>query len=685
MTVRRLRLRLASAVISALAALAALPAAADISFRDIAGDPAMNLHFERARSAGYAPLLALYEESLARPMSLGEIFTRTAHVPGGLAGVVVFDADGDGDLDLYATNGPGAPNGLFRNRLRETGRLGFRDESESSGAAATDLDTNGACAGDFDNDGDADLYLLGRQAENRLYANDGGGRFAEQAAHGAEGGALSHVSCALGDFDGDGLLDIVVSNTFDLSNALALVQVPYALSHPNQLFRNLGGLRFEDVSESSGIREMALGGTSDPQPPTISWSVAALDLDRDGDMDIAFADDQAALPSAAAGGFDRGYLQVFLNDGHGRFSNLPVREGARSAGAWMALGAGDLDCDGRLDLFASNLGDYMFPALGIPSAAGDNATRPLVGRGDGSFRDESSTVPTVFAWGNAVADFDNDGDPDVVHHGAFDLNAVITHDSPGLVLENLDCSGRFAENLTAFRGDYSTRGTQGVAMGDLDRDGYVDVVSAANHSVPENLPFVLSPAQFGSPLDESARFYLTMIPDPATGLFRWSGVETLPGRLSVEINQGAGNEAVSFAALGSVGLTRGARHNRSGIGAVVSFTPHRGRVATAPIGGSGSFLSQHALEAHFGLGDARSGVAEVQWQGGTRNRLYGVRAGERLVLPEIPCSVDGDQPFVEYARCVSGALADLQRRRVVTRTFAARLKASALIAYFDRE
>lgn len=665
------------------AALWLLPAAADVSFTNVAIDPDMNLQFERVRSTAYADLLEVYRDSQTQPMTMEQVLVGTAHRTGGFPGVALLDHDGDGDTDVYVTNGPGAANGLFSNQLRESGQLGFLDLSSSSGADATDLDSNGACFGDLDNDGDDDLYVLGREAENRVYENVGG-RFVEAHGHGAEGGVLSHISCSMGDIDNDGLLDIAVSNAFDLNSALPLVAVPYVLNHHNQLFQNTGGLMFSDVSDTSGIRNMGLGATLDPQPPTISWAVAMVDIDRDGDTDIVFGDDQAALPNAARGGFDRGYLQVFQNDGSGHFSNTPIQLNDYSSAAWMGLGIGDLDCNGTLDIFGSNFGDYMFESLGTPSTLGADATRWLLGHGDGSFSDPSVGYATAFGWGNAVADLDNDGDQDVLYHGAMDLNAIITHDNPGIVLENQGCTALFRQNLHAFRGEYSTRGTQGVAVGDLDQDGYVDVVTVSNHNVPADMPFFVSPVQFGSDLDATARYYQPMLPDPLTGLLSWGGLETEPGNLTVEINDGEGEGSASIRAMGSIGITAGGGTNRSGIGALLSFTPHRGASVTAAVVAGSSFVSQHALDMHFGMGETTHGKVDVQWPGGTRNRLYGVRAGERLVLPEIPCSIDGSRRFFAYAACAHRALHDLRRDGHVSRRYAQRLFTSAIVAYFDR-
>jgi hypothetical protein len=677
-----IRLKLTTLLVAA--ASAALAQTPRISFSNIARDPAMNLSgFKRARSAGYAQLMEAYRRSQTAPMSMGQVFAQTPHATGGFSGVALIDFDRDGDTDIYVTNGPGAANGLFRNLLKETGKLGFQDVSAVSGADATDQDSNGVCFGDVDNDGDEDLYVLGRESANRLYENLGG-RFREVKGHGAEGGSLSHVSCSMGDIDGDGLLDIAVSNVFKFENGLALVAVPYEKNQHNQLFRNSGRLTFTDVSESSGILEMALGGTTDSRPPTISWAVAMVDIDRDGDIDIVFADDQAAMPTAAAGGFDRGYVQIFLNDGRGRFRNAPVRLNGYSSGDWMSLGFGDFDCNGTLDLFGSNLGDYMFAALGMPSRPGAEASRWLLGHGNGAFWDPPASSATAFGWGSAVADLDNDGDHDVLYHGALNVNAVITQDNPGVVLENQACRAQFIENLKAFRGDYTMRGTQGVAAGDLDRDGYIDVVTASSHNIPAAMPFFLSPAKHGSALDATSRFYLPMIPDPITGMFRWGGLETLPGDLTVEINNGEGRAAATFAAAGGVGVAPGARNNRSGIGAIVTFTPLGGRTVSLPVVGGSSFMSQHALEAHFGMDNAPTGTVEIQWPGGVHNRLYRVRAGERLVLPEIPCSIDSLESIGGYDGCVRRALESYVKAGVVSGDHALRLQASALDAYYDR-
>jgi hypothetical protein len=101
-----------------------------------------------------------------------------------------------------------------------------------------------------------------------------------------------------------------------------------------------------------------------------------------------------------------------------------------------------------------------------------------------------------------------------------------------------------------------------------------------------------------------------------------------------------------------------------------------------PVTAGDSYASQSALTAHFGLGKARKGTVDVMWTGGTRNRLYGVREGETVLIPEIPCSYSAQWSGINaYRRCVSGALRELKRKNVVNDDMRRRLFDSAMRAY----
>jgi hypothetical protein len=165
----------------------------------------------------------------------------------------------------------------------------------------------------------------------------------------------------------------------------------------------------------------------------------------------------------------------------------------------------------------------------------------------------------------------------------------------------------------------------------------------------------------------------------------WSGLEPPDGTLSVELSDGAnGNSSAGIRLLGAVGLIPDGEVNRDGIGAVVGCTPHQGNTALYPVLGGSSYASQSSLEVLCGLGDAPHGTVEILWPGGTRNRLYNVHAGERLTLPEIPCSFeDPSLGRPQYIACVRDALDGLLAAGAVDEPLAGRLMGSAVRAFED--
>ena len=105
-----------------------------------------------------------------------------------------------------------------------------------------------------------------------------------------------------------------------------------------------------------------------------------------------------------------------------------------------------------------------------------------------------------------------------------------------------------------------------------------------------------------------------------------------------------------------------------------------------PVLGGSSYLSQNSLKQVFGLGTTDYGRLDVLWPGGVRNRLYRVHASERIVMPEIPCSIDGEwKSFFRYVACVGNALKKLKKADIIDSSFKKRLFFSAIIAYFDQK
>ena len=271
----------------------------------------------------------------------------------GWPGVAVFDYDGDGDLDIYVTNGPGSPNSLYQNQYSQTGILSFVDVAVETGVDATSHDSSGVCFGDIDNDGDHDLLVLGDGEGNILYENNGDGKFVNiTSTSNLAGGNFNSKSCSMGDIDNDGLLDIAIANAVSNSSSVSGFVVPFELNQPNQLFLNLGSNTFQDISDISGFRKHAGLLPEHGMLPTITWAVTMVDYDMDGNIDIITADDQVFLLPAHMGGVDRGILHVFRNDGSGRFEDVTDVVGTSKLGGWMGISVGDLNCDNSIDFFA---------------------------------------------------------------------------------------------------------------------------------------------------------------------------------------------------------------------------------------------------------------------------------------------------------------------------------------------
>ncbi|MEO1231141.1 MAG: CRTAC1 family protein [Myxococcota bacterium] len=643
-----------------------------VTFTDVAIHPSSGLDYRRTPSARYQ-VIRSYQDAGGFDAALLPVSPLKAR---GAPGVALLDYDGDGDLDIYVTNGPGTPNSLFRNEFAQTGRVEFEDVGVAAGVDATGSDGTGACFGDIDNDGDPDLLVLAFNGPHSLFENDGRGSFRDLSATSGITWAPGAMSCAMGDVDGDGQLDIAIANISDLENILAFAADPFIYNIPNQLFVNAGQGRFRDASSNSGILDV------DGVPAgvaTMTWAVTMADMDLDGDLDIVFADDQAAWPNAAQGGVDRGYLQLYENDGTGHF----VPRAISGPGEWMGLAIADLNCDGHLDVFASNFGDYGFSRN--PSyALGDSTSRWFLGGPGLNYSDPGvgALVATPFGWGASAFDYDNDGDVDLLFHGGMDLITDLDMSNAGALLENQGCRGHFDRDARALARstNHGRRTVQGLAVGDLNLDGFQDIVSVSSVDAPANVAPEVYPASWGSDFDADGKFLSLFVPGGAG--FAWEGVMLEDGSLSVEINGGHGNRSVSFDLVGTVGITRAGCAPRDGIGAVVRFTPDRGLPVMKPVLGGSSYASQDSLTAHFGVGRARRGTVEVLWPGGVRNRLYGVEAGERLLLPEIPCAFDDpDTRGPAYRRCVREALRDLRWSGLITRREAQRLRGSAFRAF----
>ena len=655
-----------------------------VKFVNIADEAGRGIGFARAPSERKAIMDEIAEGSLLRvPDGVGTIPLYIHGTPG----TAIFDYDNDGDLDLFATNGPGAANALYSNQLMESGVLTFIDVAEGAGVALRDSDCQSVCFGDIDNDGDADLYITTYKSANVLLENQGDGTFADiSAASGTNEGQRNSMSAVFGDVNGDGLLDLFVGNYATFDTQLIIFE-PFALNEHNILYLNRGGNRFEDVSVESGVEALAgFPPFAGERPAGLTNAVAMVDYDMDGDLDIFVGDDQDGVPPTELGGVDRGYIQLHRNDGTGHFENITLQAGLNRMGFWMGFSFGDFNHDGSLDFFCTNMGDYGgAQALGGLVSA---ASRWFLGGKDGVFQDVGIGEDSYssFGWGTAAFDYDNDGDTDITYFGGVNTGVLVEASNPGLLLEN-DGQANFQVNHEAYgKIGVARRNVRGAAVGDLNHDGFVDVVTVSNYNFNASPPFQPMPA-LGLTLDETAVTLSYFLPteDPTIRAYDPTIPEFEGGTLAVYLNDAnTGNHHVEVNLTGMVGHLENARSNRDGIGAVVTFTPDGGKPVMKPILGGSSISSQHSLAANFGLGTQTRGTVEVLWPGGTRNRLYGVQAGERLHFPEIPVSFD--TPHISpmlYEYRVNKALMSMAKNGVISRSEAERFSRSAVIAFCE--
>lgn len=656
----------------------------NVTFTDVAQAPGVGLDsYHRTPSSRAVLLEQFLQESLSEPLVTADVI-KTPMRPRGVPGVAVFDYDNDGDLDLYVTNGPGTPNSLFQNQLADSGAVSFIDVAAAAGVEATMRDSNGVCYGDIDNDGDEDFMIVNHESAPILYENNGNGQFQDISQHARVDSGVYGMSCVMGDINNDGRLDIFVARGYSLNTLYeCFLDVFSEDIQANDLYLNRGNNRFRDVSDSSGIRDLVAGGMP-ANANTITWSAALVDYDQDGDLDLFTTDDQCNYPGPKFGSFARGTIQLFKNDGRGNFENATLAAGLGLASEWMGTSWGDFNNDGVLDFFVTSFGDWGKQFVGAPIALGDETSRWYIGDGNGGFIDPGvgSLLYTPFGWGTIAEDLDNDGDTDIAFYGGLDMLTLVDKSNPGAILLN-DGWANFAYDPGAVSASHMRRNDSGVAAGDIDGDGFVDIVSVSNFDAPAPLPlvpFTVGGIDYNSPWDPA---FFVPVMNENNGEFTWNGIAFPDGTVALELNNGeSGYESVEVEVLGTKGILGGAKNNRDGIGAVITFTPHRGKSAMKPVLGGSSHASQNSLQQYFGMGEATRGTLDILWPGGVRNRMYNVQAGDKIVFPEIPCSyADTRMHESSYVHCVQRSVNKLERKGYIDTQTKHKILTSAVRAY----
>ena len=497
------------------------------------------------------------------------------------AGVAVFDYDNDGRLDIFLVNGapladptpkgsiPQKTGPRFWNRLFHQKQDGtFEDVTEKAGLQGVGYGM-GVAVGDYDNDGFEDLYVTA-YGGNKLYHNNGNGTFTDVTDKAGVAGSGWSTSAAWVDLDNDGLLDLVVLRyvqwDFDDVWCGEHKEGFRSYCHPDifqpitpLVFHNDGNGHFNEVSQKIGLSKPGKG-----------LGIALGDYDHDGKIDIFVANDSMVeflYHNKGDGTFEEvGLLSQVAVDGDGRTY------------AGMGVDFADYNNDGWPDLLVTDLANQRYALY--------------KNNGDASF--SYSTFNTGLAritmlhsgWGARFFDYDNDGWKDLIVAQGHDLDTVeinypnLRYKEPMLLLRNtgtafVDVS---AQSGSVFQQRWLGRG---LAVGDIDNDGRIDVVVSTNDG-PAHILHNETPTQ---------NHWLTL---------------NLVGHKS----------------------------NRDAIGAEVKLTTTKGS-QFATVTTTGSYLSSSDKRVHFGLGPETTAQSlEIRWPSGLQQKLSNLRADQILQIDE---------------------------------------------------
>ncbi len=499
-----------------------------------------------------------------------------------VAGVALLDYDGDGYLDVYLVGGASIPSlikdsPVYWNRLFHNNHDGtFTDVTVKAGLAGAGYGS-GVAVGDYDNDGRPDIFLA-NVTGNQLFHNNGDGTFTDVTAKAGLSGAklngkkMWSVGAGWFDYNNDGLLDLFVVNyckwEVNKDPVCMLKDGVRGFCHPklyeplhNTLYRNNGDGTFTDVSTETGIAQYFGKG----------MSVTFADYDGDGYLDAFVANDTTP--------------NFLFHNLHGKkFEEVGVQAGVAfgADGASLSgMGADfkDINNDGRPDIWYSTVEHEEFPLL-IDTGKGDYL--------DMTVANGLAKTTNMSGWGVGMVDFDNDGWKDLFVARANVMDNISKaiparrYPEPNTVFRNLG-HGKF-QDVSAMAGpDFQKEAAhRGVAFGDLDNDGRVDmVVSVLN-----------GPAELFHNVSETGNHWILL-------------------------------------------KLVGTKSNRMGIGAQVKITAEDGTVQWNEVTTAVGYASSSDPRVHFGLGKNKAvREIEIRWPSGIRQELRNVAVDRILQIEE---------------------------------------------------
>jgi len=502
-------------------------------------------------------------------------------------GVALFDYDNDGDLDIYMVNSLTVDlvksKGKTRSDLyRNDGNGKFTEVGEKAGVSDIGWGM-GVAAGDYDNDGFEDLYVtcLG---PNHLLKNNGNGTFTDVTAKAGVNDPRWTTGASFLDYDNDGDLDLFVTNyvDFDINNlpefgqgktcqykSIPVQCGPRGLKGASDsLFRNNGNGTFTDVAKQAGVED-ANG--------YYGLGILTGDFDDDGLIDLFVAND--STPNFH-----------YRNKGNGTFEEIgfpagtAVNENGSEQGS-MGVTAGDYDHDGKLDIFITNFADEYNT---LYHNDGKNSFTDL----SYAAKVAAVSLPLV-GWGTKFFDYDNDGWVDLFVANGHVYPQLPGYRQPRLLHRNnrdstfTEVSAEFGAVLT------ENRASRGVAFGDIDNDGDIDLLIADLDGPPQ--------------------------------LLRNDGANA--------------NNSIMI-------RTVGTKSNRSGIGARVTVVSGD-LTQTDEVRSGDSYISQSDLRLHFGL-EKRTKVDSIQvrWPSGTVDKISNVGVNRIITIKEGIGKVD-EKEFIK--------------------------------------